>query len=131
MSTSEATKPSAVLYLRAASADPQDQQRAISQQREVCTRHAEALGAAISGEYVDAGVSGNTRSRRGLRALLRGIVTQPTRYVIVRDRTRLARNPGDDAAIRRRINQAGSTLTPVDRGTDDDPTVEDLLRRAR
>lgn len=119
----------AVLYLRAASADPQDQQSAISEQRDACTREAERLGVVISGEYVDTGASGNSRSRSGLRALLRRIAERPVRYVIVRDHTRLARNPVDDAAIRRRLDQAGATLVPAQNAAE--ASVDELLRGAR
>jgi DNA invertase Pin-like site-specific DNA recombinase len=48
----------AVLYLRVASADQQDQRADIAQQREAYIREAERLGAVIMDEYVDAGVSG-------------------------------------------------------------------------
>jgi predicted site-specific integrase-resolvase len=50
MSTSETNKRSAVLYLRVASADQQDQ-------REACVREAERLGAVITAEFVDIGGS--------------------------------------------------------------------------
>jgi predicted site-specific integrase-resolvase len=53
MSTSETNQRSAVLYLRVASADQQDQRDGIAQQREVCTREAERLGAVIAAESVD------------------------------------------------------------------------------
>ncbi len=103
----------AVLYLRVASADQQDQRDGISEQREVCTREAERLGAVVTDEYVDAGVSGNRMNRPGLLGLLRRVAERPVRYVIVRDRTRLARNAADDAAIRERLKQSGVTLVSV------------------
>jgi len=130
MSTSETNKRSAVLYLRVASADQQDQQEGIAQQREVCTREAERLGATITDEYVDIGRSGNRMNRSGLLGLLRRLAEQPIRYIIVRDRTRLARNPVDDATIRRRLDQADASLVSLEKGAD--PALADgLLRRAR
>jgi hypothetical protein len=48
MSTSETNKRSAVLYLRAAPADQQDQRKA-------CVREAERLGAVITAEFADVG----------------------------------------------------------------------------
>jgi hypothetical protein len=55
MKKSNKDNSGAVLYLRVASADRQDQREGIAQQREACIREAERLGAVITGEYVDAG----------------------------------------------------------------------------
>ncbi len=130
MSTSETNQRSAVLYLRVASADKHEQDGGIARQREACTREAERLGAVITGEYVDAGASGNRRNRSGLRRLLRRIAQRPVRYVIVRDRARLARNPVDDAAIRQRLDQAGASLVSAENDADL-ASVDELLRSAR
>jgi site-specific DNA recombinase len=130
MIISETNQHSAVLYLRAASADPQDQRLAISEQRTACAREAERLGANVVGEYVDAGASGNTGNRSGLRGLLGRIVQHPVLYVIVRDRLRLARNPADDGAIRARLDKAGVTLVAAD-GDAERTRVDELLRGIR
>ncbi len=129
MSTSETNKRSAVLYLRVASADRQDQDGGIARQREACTREAERLGATITDEYVDVGASGNCINRSGLRGLLRRITERPVRYVIVRDRTRLARNPVDDAGIRQRLEQSGAALVSAQNGAE--ASVDELLRSGR
>jgi predicted site-specific integrase-resolvase len=42
----------AVLYLRVASADQRDQRDGIAEQRAICTRQAERLGAVVTDEYV-------------------------------------------------------------------------------
>jgi hypothetical protein len=55
MSNNNQHNRSAVLYLRAASADQPDQRNGISKQREVCVREVERLGATITDEYVDGG----------------------------------------------------------------------------
>lgn len=47
--------PSAVLYLRVASVDPQNQHLGISEQREACVREAKLLGAVITDEFMDIG----------------------------------------------------------------------------
>lgn len=130
MSTSKASRLSTVLYLRVASADQQDQGLGISEQREACTREAERLGAVITGEYVDAGASGSRTNRSGLRGLLRRVAERPVRYVIVRNRTRLARNPVDDAAIRQRLDQAGASLVSVENDADL-ASVDEVLRSTR
>jgi len=121
----------AVLYLRVASADQQDQRDGIAQQRAACMREAERLGAVIAGEYVDVGASGNRMNRSGLLGLLRRITERPVRYVIVRDHARLARNPVDDAAIRQRLDEAGAKLVSADDGAGDQATVDELLRSTR
>ena len=113
--------PSAVLYIRVASAAPQDQRDGISEQREACKRYAERLGAAITEEYVDTGASGNNMNRSGLLGLLRRVAQRAVRYVIVRDRARLARNPVDDATIRQRLDQAGARLVSADGSVGDQP----------
>lgn len=122
---------SAVLYLRVASADQRDQRDGIAQQREACIREAERLGAVIKGEYVDAGASGNNMNRPGLLGLLRRVAERPVRYIIVRDRARLARNPVDDAAIRQRLDQVDARLVPADNGAGDRPAAPKPARGAR
>jgi DNA invertase Pin-like site-specific DNA recombinase len=131
MSTSEANQRSAVLYLRVASADKQDQDGGLARQREVCIREAERLGVTITGEYVDAGASGNSMNRSGLRGLLRRLAKRPVRYVIVRDHARLARNPVVDAAIRQRLDQAGARLVSAEDSAGDRPAASKLVGGAR
>ncbi|MGA2165434.1 MAG: recombinase family protein [Solirubrobacteraceae bacterium] len=117
----------AVLYLRVASVDPQDQRDGIAEQRVVCTRQAERLAAVVTDEYVDAGASGNRMNRPGLLGLLRRVAARPVKYVIVRDRTRLARNAADHRAIQRRLRRAGVTFVTVDNGAHSQVTVDELL----
>lgn len=130
MSNNDKHNRSAVLYLRVASADQQDQRHGISEQREACIHEAERLGATVTDEYVDAGASGNRMNRSGLLGLLRRVAERPVRYVIVRDRTRLARNPVDDATIRQRLDHAGARLVSAENDADV-PTADELQRRAR
>ncbi len=120
----------AVLYLRVASADQEDQRDGITEQRAVCTRQAERLAAVVEGEFVDTGASGNRMNRVGLLGLLRRVAERPVRYVIVRDRTRLARNAADHRAIRQRLQRAGVALVAVDNG-DTQVTADELLRSLR
>lgn len=120
----------ALLYLRTASADPQDQYLAISEQRRLCERKAERIGAVIVDEYVDAGASGNNMSRSGLRGLLRRVAEGTVRYVIVRDRARLARNPVDDAAIGQRLDEARARPVSTENSAGERPGPK-LVRSAR
>ncbi len=120
----------AVLYLRVASADRQDQRDGIAEQREVCVREAERLGAVIMDEYVDA-ASGSRMNRPGLLGLLRRVAARPVRYVIVRDHTRLTRNAADHRAIQRRLRRAGVTLIIVHNDVHTRVTVDELLESVR
>ncbi len=131
MSNNDKHSRSAVLYLRVASADQQDQHEGIAHQREVCTREAERLGAVITDEYMDAGASGNRMNRPGLLGLLRRVTERPVRYVIVQDRARLSRNPVDDAAIRQRLDQAGARLVSADSSAGGRPVAPERVRGAR
>jgi len=104
----------AVSYLRVASKDQADQESGVTAQREACEGEANTIGATVVNEFVDAGVSGNTTNRHGLRRLLEFITENPVTYVIVRDRARLSRNQRDDLIIRQAIEQAGATVVSVD-----------------
>jgi site-specific DNA recombinase len=130
MNKSNKDNRGAVLYMRVASADQRDQSHGIAQQREICIREAERLGVVIVDEYVDAGASGNSISRSGLRGLLARVAEGTVRYVIVRDRARLARNPVDDAAIRQRLEEAGAHLVSAESSAQEWPTPK-LVRSAR
>jgi site-specific DNA recombinase len=87
-------------------------------QREVCESEANKVGATVVDEFVDAGVSGNTIDRHGLRRLLKFITENPITYIIVCDRARLSRNYRDDLVIRQTIGQARATVVSVDEGID-------------
>lgn len=100
----------AVSYLRVASKDQGDQESGVTAQREACGQAAERVGVKIAAEFMDIGMSGNTTSRPGLDRLLTFIRRRPVTYLIVSDRSRLARNSADDAAIRQAVTQAGVTL---------------------
>jgi hypothetical protein len=54
----------AVMYLRVASQDHDDQQNAVRAQREACQREAERLDAVIIDEFADIGASVTERSPR-------------------------------------------------------------------
>lgn len=102
-----------MVYVRVASRDRDDQRRGIAAQREACQHEAERIGAVITDEFVDAGASGNTTDRNGLQRLLTWVREWPVKYVIVRDRARLARNLADDVAINAEFKRAGVTVVSV------------------
>lgn len=120
----------AVSYLRVASKDRADQESGVTAQREACEGEANMIGATVVNEFVDAGVSGSTTNRHGLRRLLEFITENPVTYVIVRDRARLSRNHRDDLAIRQAIEQAGATVVSVDGKIDQaalGPLLDDVV----
>jgi DNA invertase Pin-like site-specific DNA recombinase len=77
---------------------------------------------------MDIGVSGNTTSRAGLDRLLAFIRRRPVTYLIVSDRSRLARNPADDMTIRQAITQAGATLLSASGETADPLLLQGVIR---
>jgi DNA invertase Pin-like site-specific DNA recombinase len=124
-------KRRAVLYLRTASADQRDQRLAINEQRRLCTREAERLGAVITDEFVDVGASGNDQNRDELRHLLAALREQPVTYVIVRDHARLARKAADHMAIRRQLQRAAVAVVAVDNDYHTQVAVDELLESIR
>jgi|SRR5580704_6706176 DNA invertase Pin-like site-specific DNA recombinase len=118
----------AVSYLRVASKDQGDQENGVTVQRDAREREAERVDARIAAEFMDIGVSGNTTSRPGLDHLLAFIRRRPITYLIVSDRSRLARNSADDAAIRQAITQAGVALLSASGETADPLLLQGVIR---
>jgi DNA invertase Pin-like site-specific DNA recombinase len=81
-----------VAYLRTASGNRLDSGLSLAVQRKTCEDYARRLGVRISLVYVDAGVSGLSEGRVGLRQLLRDIVCLRIGRVIVAEPTRLSRS---------------------------------------
>ena len=85
-----ATKQRAVIYLRVSTRDQakrggEAEGFSIPAQREACLRKAEALGAEVIGEYVDAGESARSANRPNLKRMLASIQREPIDYVIVHE----------------------------------------------
>ncbi len=117
----------AVSYLRVASKDKGDQASGVSMQHDACEQEAERVGVRIAAEFMDMGVSGNITSRPGLDHLLAFIRRRPVAYLIVSDRSRLARNSADDAAIRQAITQAGVALLSASGETADPLLLQGVI----
>ncbi|MDX6632024.1 MAG: site-specific recombinase [Solirubrobacterales bacterium] len=116
----------AVIYLRVSSAQQANKSHdsegfSLPAQREACARQAEALGAAVSEEYMDRGESAKTANRPALRAMLDRLSQGDIDYVIVHKLDRLARNRADDVAIVMRIRQSGACLVSVTENIDETP----------
>jgi site-specific DNA recombinase len=105
----------AILYARVSTRDQArtgggEEGYSIPHQREACQAKAQALGAAIVEEYVDAGESAKTAQRPELQRLLKDIKKRRVRYLIAHKIDRLARNREDDMAIRLMLARAGVEL---------------------
>ncbi len=106
----------AVIYLRVSTAGQVHTDRdakglSIPAQREACYRKAEAIGAQVVDEYIDAGESARKSDRPALQRMLKRLSEEGTvDYVIVHKVDRLARNRADDVTINLAIREAGAAL---------------------
>ena len=117
----------AIIYLRVSTRDQAERGGeaegfSIPAQREACLRKAEALGATVVEEFVDAGESAKSANRPDLQRLLRYIREQHVGYVIVHKIDRLARNRMDDVEIHAALSAAGSTLVSCTENIDETPS---------
>lgn len=128
LSDNETARPArAVIYLRVsterqARSGGEAEGYSIPAQREVCRRKAEALGAEVVAEYIDAGASAKTADRDGLQELLARLEAQgDVDHVIVHKLDRLARSRMDDVLIVAAIQRAGAQLVSCTENLDETP----------
>jgi site-specific DNA recombinase len=118
----------AVVYLRVSTAGQVHTDRdaegfSIPAQREACWRKAEALGATVLEEYVDAGESARSSDRPALQRMLTRLTKdRDVDFVIVHKVDRLARNRADDVAINLAIRESGAALVSVTENIDETPS---------
>lgn len=111
----DSRRPQALLYLRAASGNQAERDRAIVAQQHVCTQRAEELGAMVVGEFVDFG-SGLSTERPGVTDLLTKLgelrATTPSRprYVIAADHARIGRSVQAYSHVSYEIERSGGLL---------------------
>lgn len=105
-----------------ASKGGRDEGFSIPAQREANARKAEALGARIVGEFVDAGESARSADRPDLKRMLDYITTHQVTYWIVHKVDRLARNRLDDVEIHRALIEAGVRLVSATENIDETPS---------
>ena len=120
-------RPRAVIYLRVSTRDQatrggEAEGFSIPAQREACLRKAQALGADVTAEYVDAGESARSANRPQLQAMLQSVRTDPVDYVIVHKVDRLARNRVDDVEINVALTTAGAQLVSCSENIDETPS---------
>lgn len=94
----------------------------IPTQREACYRKAEALGASVVDEFVDAGESARSADRPELQRLLKFVAHDHVDYLIVHKIDRLARNRLDDLAISLALEEAGVQLVSCTENIDKTPS---------
>ena len=118
----------AVIYLRVSTAgqvhtDRDAEGLSIPAQREACYRKAEAIGAQVVEEYIDAGESARKSDRPALQRMLKRLSEEgDVDYVIVHKVDRLARNRADDVTINLAIREAGAALVSVTENIDETPS---------
>ena len=127
LETEEAPALTAVTYQRVstkeqASKGGRDEGFSIPAQREANSRKAEALGARIVAEFVDAGESARSADRPDLKRMLDYIASHQVTYCIVHKVDRLARNRLDDVEIHRELLDAGVTLVSATENIDETPS---------
>ena len=124
--TAEA-RPRAVIYLRVstreqASRGGEAEGFSIPAQRDACLRKAEALGAEVVEQYVDAGESARSANRPQLQEMLTFVAAEQPDYVIVHKVDRLARNRVDDVEINVALTTAGCQLVSCSENIDETPS---------
>jgi site-specific DNA recombinase len=117
----------AVTYLRVSTKEQaqkggQVEGFSIPAQREALRRKAEALGALIVAEFVDAGESAKSADRPDLKRMLAYLAENRIDYVLVHKVDRLARNRVDDVEITMAIKKAGATLVSATENIDETPS---------
>jgi DNA invertase Pin-like site-specific DNA recombinase len=120
-------RPMAVIYLRVSTKDQAERGGevegfSIPAQRDACMRKAEALGATVVAEFVDAGESARSANRPELQKMLGFVSEHRVGFVIVHKVDRLARNRVDDVEINLQLQAAGAQLVSVSENIDETPS---------
>ena len=119
--------PVAVMYLRVSTKEQAekggtDEGYSIPAQREANLLKAEALGATVIEEFVDAGESARKADRPQLMKMIEYVTAHQVNYCIVHKVDRLARNRADDVAIHLALRDAGVTLVSASENIDETPS---------
>ena len=118
----------AITYLRVSTADQanrggREEGFSIPAQLEANTRKAASLDAVIVEEFVDAGESGTSATKRPeLQRMLAYVREHQVDYCVVHKLDRLARSRADDVAIHFALTQAGVTLVSTSENIDETPS---------
>ncbi|MFV0457684.1 MAG: recombinase family protein, partial [Actinomycetales bacterium] len=117
----------AVSYLRVSTREQAerggtDEGFSIPAQREANLRKAQALGATIIEEFVDAGASAKSADRPELTRMIQFVKANRVAYCIVHKVDRLARNRADDVTIHLALQDAGVMLVSATENIDETPS---------
>jgi DNA invertase Pin-like site-specific DNA recombinase len=118
----------AVHYIRESTAD---QHLSPEAQRAEVGRWAKVHGVAITAEFVDHGVSGGDElgDRPGLVAALQALREHRAGLLVVKDRTRLARDVSVAISIEKAVENAGAKVVSADGAGNGDGPIDKFLRR--
>src|ERR1043165_6018876 len=112
----------AIVYRRV-STGPQKEGTSLEAQLEACQRKAQQMGAAIVGDYSDAGISGGLYlARPGLQAALKVLEAGQANTLITANLARCSRDREHQSAIKRRVEEAGARLVFCDVNYDNNAT---------
>lgn len=125
--TAPCDRAPAISYLRVSTKEQaqkggQDEGFSIPAQRQANAQKAEAIGARIVAEFVDAGESAKSADRPDLQRMIAYVKTHRVSYCIVHKIDRLARNRADDVAIHLALQAAGVTLVSATENIDETPS---------
>jgi site-specific DNA recombinase len=117
----------AISYLRVSTKEQaqkggQDEGFSIPAQRQANAHKAEAIGARIVAEFVDAGESAKSADRPELQRMIAYVKAHRVAYCIVHKIDRLARNRADDVSIHLALQAAGVTLVSATENIDETPS---------
>lgn len=120
-------RPMSVIYLRVSTKDQatrggEAEGFSIPAQRDACLRKAEAIGAVVVAEFVDAGESARSANRPELQKMLAFVKEHKVKHVIVHKIDRLARNRADDVEINLELSAAGAQLVSCSENIDETPS---------
>lgn len=122
------TPKRAVIYLRVSTSEQatkggQAEGFSIPAQREANKKKAQSMGAIVTKEFVERGVSGTTINRPALKEMVKYLEEHRGQidYVIVHKIDRLARNRTDDVAINEKFDQLGVRLVSTSENIDQSP----------
>ena len=104
----------AAIYVRVSTAGQAEVGHSLANQKKICTKYAEANGLTVVAVYEDAGVSGTTDERPGIKQAISEIDTY--QHLVIYDSTRLGRAQEINHGLRAIFNKGGVTIHAVAEG---------------
>ncbi|MCG9969664.1 recombinase family protein [Pelotomaculum terephthalicicum JT] len=111
----------AAIYVRVSTEDQARHGYSLSEQREACRSRALLLGASVTTEYADEGITGKIMDRPGLSLLREAVRNCQVDVIIVRDPDRLSRKLVQQLLLTEEFEKAGVRLEFLDFTWQDTP----------